>query len=174
MDARNTHDGITGGGIIGVGAKAMMTLILDTNVWLDWLVFDDARLAPLGHAVDTGLVRLHATAPMLDEFAAVVKRPHFGLDAAAQGAACERQRAAVVLHAPAPDCRLPCSDPDDRMFIDLAVALRVDWLVSRDRALLRLRRIAQRRFAIRIGTPEDWRAAQVPPPIIGTTPPARP
>jgi putative PIN family toxin of toxin-antitoxin system len=152
----------------------MTTLILDTNVWLDWLVFVDARLASLGHAVDTGLVRLHATAPMLDEFAAVVKRPHFGLDAAAQGVACERQRAAVVLHAPAPDCRLPCSDPDDQMFIDLAVALRADWLVSRDKALLRLRRIALRRFAIRIGTPEDWRAAQAAPPIIGAIPIGRP
>ena len=152
----------------------MTTLILDTNVWLDWLVFDDIRLAPLGHAVDSGRLQLHATAPMLDEFAAVVKRPHFGLDAAAQSAARERQRAAVALHAPAPDCRLPCSDPDDRMFIDLAVALRVDWLVSRDKALLRLRRIAHRRFAIRIGTPEDWRAAQAAPPIIGGTPLARP
>ena len=166
--------GITGGGIIGADTQAMTTLILDTNVWLDWLVFDDARLAQLGHAVDSGLVRLHATAPMLEEFAAVVNRPHFGLDAAAQGAARERQRAAVVLHAPAPDCRLPCSDPDDRIFIDLAVALRVDWLVSRDKALLRLRRIAHRRFAIRIGTPEDWRAAQVTPPIIEATLLARP
>jgi predicted nucleic acid-binding protein len=166
--------GITGGGIIGADTQAMTTLILDTNVWLDWLVFDDARLSQLGHAVDSGLVRLHATAPMLDEFAAVVKRPHFGLDAAAQGAARERQRAAVMLHTPAPDCRLPCSDPDDRMFIDLAVALRVDWLVSRDKALLRLRRTAHRRFAIRIGTPEDWRAAQTAPPIIGATPSARP
>jgi len=166
--------GITGGGIIGSDTQAMTTLILDTNVWLDWLVFDDARLSQLGHAVDSGLVRLHATAPMLDEFAAVVKRPHFGLDAAAQGAARERQHAAVMLHAPAPDCRLPCSDPDDRMFIDLAVALRVDWLVSRDKALLRLRRTAHRRFAIRIGTPEDWRAAQTAPPIIGATPSARP
>ena len=163
MDARNTGGGMTGGGIIGAGAKAMMTLILDTNVWLDWLVFNDARLASLGHAVDAGLVRLHATAPMLEEFAAVVNRPHFGLDAAAQGAARERQRAAVVLHAPAPDCRLPCSDPDDRIFIDLAVALRVDWLVSRDKALLRLRRIAGRRFGVRIGTPEAWRAEVAAP-----------
>jgi predicted nucleic acid-binding protein len=45
------------------------------------------------------------------------------------------------------------------MFVDLAVALRVDWLVSRDKALLRLRRIAGRRFGVRIGTPEDWRTA---------------
>ena len=136
-----------------------MRAILDTNVWLDWLVFGDARIAPLAAAIECGEVVLHATAPMLDELAAVLVRPHFGLDAAAREAACARQRTLVALHPPAPDCRLPCTDPDDRMFVDLAVALRVDWLVSRDKALLRLRRIAGRRFGVRIGTPEDWRTA---------------
>jgi predicted nucleic acid-binding protein len=141
-----------------------MRAILDTNVWLDWLVFGDARVAPLAAAIEAGAVRVQATGPMLDELAAVLVRPHFGLDAAAREAACARQRALVTLHAPAPDCRLPCTDPDDRMFVDLAVALRVDWLVSRDKALLRLRRIAGRRFALRIGTPEDWRAAAAASP----------
>lgn len=136
-----------------------MRAILDTNVWLDWLVFDDARLAPLAAAIASGTVRIEATAPMLEEFASVLRRPHFGLDEAARHAACARQRASVTLHAPAPDCRLACTDPDDRMFLDLAVALRADWLLSRDKALLRLRRVAGRRFGLRIGTPEDWRAA---------------
>ena len=136
-----------------------MHAILDTNVWLDGLVFEDARLVSLADAIASGAVRVQATAPMLEEFAAVLRRPHFGLDEAARDAACARQRASVTLHAPAPDCRLACTDPDDRMFLDLAVALRVDWLLSRDKALLRLRRVAGRRFGLRIGTPEDWRAA---------------
>jgi putative PIN family toxin of toxin-antitoxin system len=136
-----------------------MRAILDTNVWLDWLVFEDARLAPLVDAIASGALRVEATAPMLEEFASVLRRPHFGLGEAARDAACARQRAIVSLHAPAPDCRLACTDPDDRMFVDLAVALRADWLLSRDKALLRLRRVAGRRFGLRIGTPEDWRAA---------------
>jgi putative PIN family toxin of toxin-antitoxin system len=140
-----------------------MRAILDTNVWLDWLVFGDARIAPLAAAIESGEVGLQATSPMLDELAAVLARPHFGLDAAARQATCARQRALVALHPPAPDCRLPCTDPDDRMFIDLAVALRVDWLVSRDKALLRLHRIAGRRFGVRIGTPEAWRTAVAAP-----------
>ena len=136
-----------------------MRAILDTNVWLDWLVFDDPRVAPLAAAIVGGAVRVQATGPMLDEVAAVLVRPHVALDDAAREAACARQRAAIALHAPAPDCRLDCTDPDDRKFIDLAVALRVDWLVSRDKALLRLRRTAMRRFGLRIGTPDDWRTA---------------
>jgi hypothetical protein len=34
-------------------------LILDTNVWLDWLVFDDPRLAALAGEVEAGRLRLH-------------------------------------------------------------------------------------------------------------------
>ena len=140
-----------------------MRAILDTNVWLDWFVFGDPRVAPLAAAIESGTVRVLATAPMLEEFAAVLARPRFGLDEAAREAARARQRATVTLQPTAPDCRLACTDPDDRMFVDLAVALRVEWLVSRDKALLGLRRVASRRFGLRIGTPEDWRAAWAGP-----------
>lgn len=140
-----------------------MRAILDTNVWLDWLVFADPRVAPLAAAIESGRLAMLATEPMLAEFAVVVARPQFALDEGARTLACTRQRAAVAIVAPAPDCRLPCTDPDDRMFVDLAVAHRVDWLVSRDKALLRLGRIASRRFGVRIGTPEAWHAALAGP-----------
>ena len=55
----------------------------------------------------------------------------------------------------APPCNLSCRDPDDRKFLDLAVAHRVDWLLSKDRALLAARRFAQRRFGLNIGTLEQ-------------------
>ena len=54
-----------------------------------------------------------------------------------------------------PPCNLSCRDPDDRKFLDLAVAHRVDWLLSKDRALLAARRFAQRRFGLNIGTLEQ-------------------
>jgi predicted nucleic acid-binding protein len=134
-------------------------LVLDTNVWLDWLVFGDVRLEPLARRVEAGSVSILATERMLDEFADVVARPQFALDAARCDALRARQRAAVLACGPAPDSRLPCTDRDDQMFVDLAVAHRVDWLLSRDKALLRLRRIGARRFGLSIGTPEDWARA---------------
>lgn len=142
-----------------------MRAILDTNVWLDWLVFADPRVMPLAEAVGRGAVQLLATAPMLDELADVLARPQFALDPTQRAAALARQRSMVTLCAPAPDCRLPCTDPDDRMFIDLAVAWRVDWLLSHDRALLRLRRTALRRFGVRIAPPQAWSAVLHPPPL---------
>lgn len=135
-----------------------MTLVVDTNVWLDWLVFDDARARPLAAAIDAGRVRVIATAPMLAELDAVLRRPAFGLATARCDALLARVRGAVLECGEAPDCRLPCTDPDDRMFVDLAVARRADWLLSRDKALLRLRRVAARRFGLRIGPPEAWSA----------------
>ena len=137
-----------------------MTLILDTNVWLAWLVFADPRLAALVEAIESGQARVIATRSMLDEFAEVAARPIFKLSPDQQSSARERLDDSVVLLAPAPDCRLPCSDRDDQVFIDLAVAHRVDWLLSRDKALLRLRKLAARRFGVRIGLPEEWRAQQ--------------
>jgi predicted nucleic acid-binding protein len=56
----------------------------------------------------------------------------------------------------APDCRLPCRDPDDRKFLDLAVSRRVDWLLSRDKALLASRKTAWGRFGVRIGKVGDF------------------
>jgi uncharacterized protein len=126
-----------------------MRMILDTNIWLDWLVFGDATAHALNRHAAGG--EILATQPMLDEFAAVLARPLFGLDAARRIQLLARQRERIRLVDPAPDCRLPCTDPDDQGFIDLAVAHRVDWLVTRDKALLRLRKHAWRRFGVRIG-----------------------
>jgi putative PIN family toxin of toxin-antitoxin system len=133
-----------------------MRLVLDTNVWLDWLVFRDARLQMLADAADRGQVRILATEAMLREFEAVVARPFFALDLQARQDVIAAVRSRIEPCADAPDCRLDCTDRADQMFIDLDVAHRVNWLLSRDKALLRLRRHAARRFAVNIGTPEHW------------------
>ena len=134
-----------------------MQLVLDTHVWLDWLVFDGPQHAPLRTWLeeDGGPILL-ATERMLAEFDRVIRRPHFALSPDRIEHCMRRQRERVLLVAAAPDCRLPCSDPDDQCFIDLAVAHGVDALLSRDKALLRLARHARRRFGIHVLTPEAF------------------
>ena len=52
---------------------------------------------------------------------------------------------------------LQCSDPDDQKFLDLAHAQGAGWLLSRDRAVLKLARRAAR-FSLTITVPEGWSA----------------
>ena len=52
-----------------------------------------------------------------------------------------------------PPCGLRCKDPDDQVFIDAAVVWQARWLVTRDRALLKLTRRA-RRWGVEVLTPE--------------------
>lgn len=138
-------------------------MVLDTNIWLDWLLFGDARTVGLRAAVAGGTVQPVATAAMRAEFAAVVARPPFeARRTAAFGPGAEGVRAAlsawdglVALRPDAPISRLLCRDADDQGFVDLAIDTRAGWLLSRDRAVRALARRAWREHAVRIAPPED-------------------
>ena len=93
---------------------------------------------------------------MRAELADVVTRPQFKLDEAARIALLARYDGIVTRVPVAPDCRLPCRDPDDRKFLDLAISRRTTWLLSRDRALLAARKVAWNRFEVRIGQVADF------------------
>ena len=135
--------------------------VLDTNAALDWLLFAEPSIAALSAAIVRQQVRWLATTAMRGEFAHVLSS---GL-AAARGA----DVAAALAHwdalvqrcdTAAPMSRavgLVCSDPDDQMFLDLAHGTGARWLISRDRAVLRLGRRAAR-FGMTITTPQGWSA----------------
>jgi uncharacterized protein len=130
--------------------------VIDTNVLLDWLVFRDPRAAAVGDAISSGRLEWVACAAMRAEFERVIEKPAL----ARWGAARERVLADFDRHVnlqPAPErvSALRCSDPDDQIFLDLAVAAGPCALLSRDRALLALRRPAAA-LGIVIGTPERW------------------
>jgi predicted nucleic acid-binding protein len=134
-------------------------LVLDTNVVLDLLHFDDATTRPLRHALEEGRVHCVVSDATFDEWQRVLAYPEFSLDAARQAALCARYRSLSV---PGPEpavaglpyegtpihyglqpvwSRMPrCSDPDDQKFIELAAAAPAQGLISKDRAVLRLRR----------------------------------
>jgi putative PIN family toxin of toxin-antitoxin system len=117
-------------------------LVLDTNVVLDLLHFDDAVARPLRQALEAGRVRCAASAATLDEWRRVLAYPEFGLDPARQVALLARYRAlAEPVDGVDEGAGLPrCSDPDDQKFVELAAAAGAAALVSKDRALLGLRR----------------------------------
>jgi predicted nucleic acid-binding protein len=133
------------------------TAVLDTNVALDWLLFADPSCAGLAAAVTDGRLRWLVCVRMRDELADVLAR---GL-AARRGATADAVLAAFDRHAlpieTPPACKLHCSDPDDQVFVDLACSSGARWLISRDRAVLRLARRAEP-LGLRIVTPQRWQA----------------
>jgi putative PIN family toxin of toxin-antitoxin system len=134
-------------------------LVIDTNVVLDWLAFRHPIGPPLEDALRTGRCRWLCTGAMRDELARVVVREslaRWAIDAAAVLAVFDAL--GVDTREPGPLAateRLHCTDPDDQMFIDLAIAARAQALLTRDRAVLRLAARA-RRFGVLIATPEAW------------------
>jgi predicted nucleic acid-binding protein len=135
-------------------------VVLDTNVALDWLVFAEPAVAALAAAVTSGQLRWFATPAMRVELAHVLGRgfaTRHGCDPAATLAGWDAH-ALPQAHAPAAR-GLVCTDVDDQKFIDLAIEARAHWLVTRDRAVLRLARRA-RLQGLSILTPERWRLAQ--------------
>lgn len=124
--------------------RSLPRVVFDTNVLLDFWVFDDPLARPLRAAFDAGRVVALRSADCDAELADVLARPCFALDADRRAGllAGWRTRAMPVAHVfPAP---FACSDPRDQKFVELAVCARADALVSKDRALLALRRRAAR------------------------------
>ena len=123
----------------GLASATRPILVLDTNVVLDWLLFADPGVAPLAAALAAGSVRWVACPPMRNEFERAL-----GYRTLAKWRP-DRERLMscfdrhAVIQATPPTVRaLRCRDPDDQIFLDLAVAARAAWLLSHDRELLRL------------------------------------
>jgi uncharacterized protein len=135
-------------------------VVIDTNALLDWLVFREPSALALGDAVEQGRWMWCATPATLDELRWILVRPLAMRWQPAQklalttdvGALATLRPAAPV---PAPDGAMVCRDPADQMFIDLALGNRPCWLVTRDKALLALRRRAAARGVV-IATPVQW------------------
>ncbi len=143
-----------------------LILILDTNIWLDWLVFKDSATTKLIAAHQTGQVRILAGPQARDEFADVITRDKFGLGMAAQAACLTQFDQLARIVPPAPEhqaTNLPsllCTDPDDQQFLDLAIQTGADYLLSKDKALLKLARRARRDYRFDIVTLATWNAGQ--------------
>ena len=140
-----------------------MRLVLDTNVWLDWLVFDDPCVAPIRAAVAAGRAEICIDAACEAELERALGYDlgrKFTIDAQAQ-AAClaECRRVARRIESACPEAeraQLPaCRDPDDQKFMEAALAAKAHFLVTKDRALLEL---ARRTLRFRIVPPEGFAA----------------
>lgn len=141
-------------------------VIMDTQVVMDWLVFNEPSLLPLIASVESRHLHWVATEAMRAELLHVIGR---GV-AARYAPDVSRIHSAFEAHCrllPEPSlgiARPRCSDTDDQKFIDLGLSLAATqptWLISRDRAVLKVAKRAGR-LGLSILSPAAWLKLNTP------------
>jgi putative PIN family toxin of toxin-antitoxin system len=139
-------------------SAAPLRVVLDTNVLVSLYVFADSRFAPLRARIESGEWQAVTNDACFGEFRRVLGYPLFALTEARQQEALNAYAASTLYHrdsAPAAATALPrCKDRDDQKFLELARDSGAGWLVTADKALLRLARRDRLRDLFRILTPE--------------------
>jgi putative PIN family toxin of toxin-antitoxin system len=151
-----------------VGARSPR-LVLDTNIVLDCLVFDDPMTRELTAAMEAGHIGVLAHQHTIDELERVLAYPQCHLAPIEQRRVLERYLAVASI-APMPEgfsrdaLLVPrgfprCRDRDDDLFLALAYHSHATALVTKDRALLKLRRKV-RNFGFAILAPSELLSLQ--------------
>ncbi|MDR5804651.1 MULTISPECIES: putative toxin-antitoxin system toxin component, PIN family [unclassified Caballeronia] len=137
-----------------------LRVVLDSNVWIDILVFDDPATRPIRAALEAGTLEALIDPRCLTELTRVLDYPQFvrlNVDKEAALAIVARLSTLIAPRTQEGERPLPkCRDRDDQKFLELAQASRADWLVSKDRAVLKLAKRIARDFAFRIGEPKPF------------------
>ena len=147
-------------------------LVLDTNVCLDLFVFHDPASLPLGQALAQGHLAAHAREDCRDEWLRVLGYPALKLDAQQRNEAEKRFDAFVITHAveslpnlPSPSGLPRCKDRDDQKFLEAALQIGAQAVLSKDSEVLALARRVERAGLFRILQPQQWRTLLPAPPL---------
>lgn len=133
-------------------------IVLDTNVCLDLLVFQDPRWDNLLAALQSGAVEAVTRADCRDEYLIVLHYKHLPLDEDTRPLSAARFDALIKVVAPdTQPVRLPvCTDKDDQKFLEIARDAGAEILITKDKALLKLARKTANAGMFRIMVPEAW------------------
>lgn len=114
-------------------------IVLDCNCWLDLLVFRDPCVEALRNLLERGEVIAAICSGMRQELIQVLSRPWIHNRCNPDAIIQDYDRLSSMQTTPHSKARsLVCSDPDDQVFLDLALQARASHLISKDRQLLRL------------------------------------
>ena len=135
-------------------ALSIPIVILDTNALLDWRVFKDPAARPVAQGLAAGTLRWLACPSMEKEWHQVWPRSVFKRWLPDPALTTTVYQLAEMVGEP-PRCALRCKDPDDQVFIDLAMHVGATWLFSKDAALLKLARRAKR-SGVQVLSLQSW------------------
>ena len=118
----------------------MLRLVLDTNVVLDLFHWGNTDAVPIMAALEAGQIQCFADRRTLDELQRVLTYPQLKLTPEMISERYARYSRLIQI---VPDGEAPplprCKDRDDQKFLELSARCQADLLVSKDKALLKLR-----------------------------------
>lgn len=118
----------------------MLRLVLDTNVVLDLYHWANTDAVPIMAALEAGRIECFADERTLDELQRVLTYPQLKMTPEMIVDRFQRYRNLVQLIPAGEAPPLPrCKDRDDQKFLELAARCDANILVSKDKALLKLR-----------------------------------
>ncbi|WP_427312944.1 PIN domain-containing protein [Cupriavidus sp. H39] len=153
------------------GITSAPRVVLDSNIWVDLLVFRDPHVEPIRAALEAGTIAPVIRADCREELRRVLAYPQFARFEVDIGAALATVDRLATLQAAPPQadsdaiCLPRCKDTDDQKFIELAHFAGAACLVSKDKAVLKLRTRLRRSSGVEVMTPPAfgaWLAALAP------------
>lgn len=118
----------------------MLRFVLDTNVVLDLFHWANSDAVPIMAALEAGRIACLADERTLDELQRVLTYPQLKLTPAMIAERYARYSGLVQRFPSGEAPPLPrCKDRDDQKFLELAAHCEAHILVSKDKALLKLR-----------------------------------
>ena len=114
-------------------------IVVDTNILLDIVYFDDPRIQNLKKALENKHIEAWSCNLIWEEFLDVLRRPAFFSDEVHHLKMIEQAKQYFQFETTTlTSSPFRCKDKDDQIFIDLAVSKAPCWLISRDLEVLKL------------------------------------
>lgn len=118
----------------------MLRFVLDTNVVLDLFHWANTDAVPIMAALESGRIACFADERTLDELQRVLTYPQLKMTPEMMVERYARYSGLIQIVPAGEAPPLPrCKDRDDQKFLELAARCQANYLVSKDKALLRLR-----------------------------------
>lgn len=133
----------------------MIKAVFDTNIILDFLVYRNSSLQPLYAEIKAGRITSLASEATLYELADVLSRAQFKLTAEEVTERLSEWRSVSEITEADQESSAVCRDSDDQKFLNLAFTQKADFLVSRDKLVLKCRGKC-RTLGITVLKPEDF------------------
>lgn len=112
-------------------------VVIDTNVWLDILYWHDKSVEPLTEFLENRSIAAFTSIQCVEEFADVISRKQFHLEDRQQIDLLNRLLSLTLVCSSETAAPVKCPDPDDQKFLDLAFCVKSDFLVTKDKLVLK-------------------------------------